>query len=167
MSNVMATPELIKAAATELATVGSTLGAAHIEAAGPTLAIQPAAADEVSAAIAQLFSREGEHYQQTAGHAAAFHDQFVQHLTAAAGTYASAETGNAALLQPVAVSAGSAAANVLGVTIPTTLEEITAPLLGILLALVLGPPVVLSLTVLVYGLPTILQLLTPVAAGAG
>lgn len=167
MSNVIATPELVKAAAAELATVGSTLDAAHIEAAGPTLAIQPAAADEVSAGIAQLFSREAEQYQQAAGKAAAFHEQFVQHLTAAAGTYAGAEAGNAASLQPVAVSAGSAAANVLGLTIPTTLEDITAPLLGILLALVLGPPVALSLAVLLYGLPTILQLLTPVAAGAG
>ncbi|OBI74273.1 PE family protein [Mycobacterium asiaticum] len=167
MSNVMATPELIKAAATELATVRSTLDAAHIEAAGPTLTIQPAAADEVSAAIAQLFSREAEHYQQAAGQATAFHDQFVQRLTAGAGGYASAEAGNAALLQPAAASVGSAAVDVLGVTIPTTLEDITAPLLGILLTLVLGPPFLLFLAAVGYALPTIVQLFTPVATAAG
>ncbi|ORA08525.1 PE family protein [Mycobacterium asiaticum DSM 44297] len=167
MSKVMATPELIKAAATELATVGSTLDAAHIEAAGPTLTIQPAAADEVSAGIAQLFSREAEQYQQAAGQAAAFHDQFVRHLTAGAGAYASAEAGNAALLQPAAASVGSAAVDVLGFTIPTTLEEITAPLLGILLALFVGPPFLLFLAAVGYALPTIVQLFSSVPTVAG
>ncbi|WP_155770522.1 PE family protein [Mycobacterium asiaticum] len=167
MSKVMATPELIKAAATELATVGSTLDAAHIEAAGPTLTIQPAAADEVSAGIARLFSREAEQYQQAAGQAAAFHDQFVRHLTAGAGAYASAEAGSAALLQPAAASVGSAAVDVLGFTIPTTLEEITAPLFGILLALFVGPPFLLFLAAVGYALPTIVQLFTSVPAVAG
>ena len=60
-----------------------------------------AAADEVSASIAHLFSRQAQDYQALAGQAAAFHEQFVQNLTASAGSYAGAEAANAALLPPL------------------------------------------------------------------
>ena len=59
-------------AATDLATIGETLNAAHLTAAPPTLAVLPAAADEVSASIAHLFSGYGEKYQKLAGQAAGF-----------------------------------------------------------------------------------------------
>jgi hypothetical protein len=109
MSYVMATPEMMAAAATDVAAVGSTLSAAHIAAAAPTVAVIPAAADEVSAGIAQVFSRAAQEYQALAGQAAAFNQKFVQHLTAGAGSYAAAEAANAAVLQPLSASAGSAA----------------------------------------------------------
>jgi PE family len=67
MSYVIAAPEMVAAAAGDLATVDSSLHAAQTAAAGPTVAIVPAAADEVSASIAHLFSQHAEHYQALAG----------------------------------------------------------------------------------------------------
>ncbi len=56
MPAVIAAPELMAQAATDLATIGSTVNAAHMAAAPPTLSVLPAAADEVSASIAHLFN---------------------------------------------------------------------------------------------------------------
>jgi len=109
MSYVMAAPHFMDAAATDLAAIGSALGAAHTAAASPTRALLPAAADEVSAGIAQLFSQHADDYQKLAGQAASFHGQFIQQLTASANAYSSAEAACASLLRPVAASAGSTA----------------------------------------------------------
>ena len=114
MSYVMAAPEMMAAAATDVAAVGSTLSAAHMAAAAPTVAVIPAAADEVSAGIAQVFSRAAQEYQALAGKAAAFQQQFVQHLTASAGSYAAAEAANTASLQPLTATAGSSASAISG-----------------------------------------------------
>jgi hypothetical protein len=111
MSAVIAAPELIEAAATDVAAIGSSVNAAHLTAASPTVAVLPAAADEVSTGIAHLFSQHAAGYQALAGRAAAYQEQFVQHLTAGAGLYAAAEAANVALLQPledIAASIGSA-----------------------------------------------------------
>jgi hypothetical protein len=107
MSGVIAVPRIITSAATDLATIGSNLSTAHAVAATPTLAVPPAAADEVSTSVAHVFARHAQDYQALAGQAAAFHDQFVQHLTAGACSYASAEAANVALLQPFNAIAGS------------------------------------------------------------
>ncbi len=107
MSFVIAAPETIAAAATDLAGIGSTLSAAHMAAEVPTVAVVPAAADEVSASIAHLFSAHAQDYQALAGRAAVSYEQFVQRLTASAGSFASAEAANVALLQPLATSAAS------------------------------------------------------------
>ena len=98
MSLVIAAPEVMADAAAGLANISSTLDAAHMAAATPTVAVVPAAADEVSASIAHLFSQHAQDYQALAGRAAAFHEQFVQHLTSSAAAYASAENANATLL---------------------------------------------------------------------
>jgi hypothetical protein len=63
-------------------------------AATPTVAVVPAAADEVSVSIAHLFFLHAQDYQ--AGQAA-FHEQFVQHLTSSAASYSSAEAADAML----------------------------------------------------------------------
>ena len=55
-SYVMVAPEMMAAAATDLAGISSALGEAHTAAAAPTVALVPAAADEVSAVVAHLFS---------------------------------------------------------------------------------------------------------------
>ena len=107
MSYVIAAPEMMAATATDLATIGSNLSAAHVTAAAPTVAVIPAAADEVSASIADLFSRYAQGYQALAGQAAVFHDQFVQNLTAGAGSYAATDTANASLLQPLNAAAAT------------------------------------------------------------
>src|ERR1700758_5169240 len=96
MSFVMAAPEVLGTAATDLANIGSTLNAAKSAAVIPTTAMLAAAEDEVSAAIAALFSTHGQGYQALSAQAAAFHNQFVQALTAGAGSYVSAEAANAA-----------------------------------------------------------------------
>jgi hypothetical protein len=107
MSYVIAAPEMMTSAATDLATIGSNVAAAHTAAATRTLAVLPAAADEVSAGIAHLFSQHAANYQAMAAQAAAFNDQFVQHLTAGAFSYASIEAAIASFLQELNVSANS------------------------------------------------------------
>ncbi|OBI80416.1 PE family protein [Mycobacterium sp. 1245805.9] len=96
MSYVMATPELMAAAANDVAAIGSTLRAAHLTAAAPTVGVIPAAADEVSAAVAQVFSQAAQSFQGLVGKASAFGQQFAQQLTAGGGAYAAAEAVNAA-----------------------------------------------------------------------
>ena len=54
-----------------------------------------AGADEVSAAIASLFSGHAAAFQTLSAKAAAFHEQFVQFLNGGASSYASAEAANA------------------------------------------------------------------------
>jgi len=98
MSYVTANPEMMTAAASDLASIGSNVDAARMVAAARTTSVIPAAADEVSAGIAHLFSQHAQDYQAMAGKAAAFQEQFVQHLTAGAFSYASVEANNAALL---------------------------------------------------------------------
>lgn len=109
MSAVIAIPQLITQAATDLAAIDASLKAAHLTTAAPTQALLPAAADEVSEGIAQLFSGYGRQYQQVADTAAAYQQQFVGHLTSAAGAYAGAEAVNAALLLPASAGAIAAA----------------------------------------------------------
>ncbi|GAB3024904.1 PE family protein [Mycobacterium bourgelatii] len=107
MSLVIATPELMAEAATHLEAIGSALDEAHLTAAGPTGTVAPAAADEVSVGIAQLFSGFGQEYQVLARQTAQFHEDFVQHLNASAGMYAGAEAINVGLLQPLISSVES------------------------------------------------------------
>src|SRR6202795_152470 len=96
MSFVIAAPGFVTAAASDLASLGSTISSANAAAATQTTGVLAAAEDEVSAAIAAVFSTHGQGYQALGARAAAFHDQFVQALTAGAGSYASAEAANAA-----------------------------------------------------------------------
>ncbi|ETW25709.1 hypothetical protein MGAST_01145 [Mycobacterium gastri 'Wayne'] len=63
MPFVIASPEMMAAAATDLANVGSTVSAANAAAAAPTACLVAAAADEVSAAAAALFSAYAQAYQ--------------------------------------------------------------------------------------------------------
>jgi len=65
----------------------------------PTTEVLAAAADEVSAAVASLFGAHAEAYQALSAQAAAFHDHFVQLMSAGSGQYAAAEAANASPLQ--------------------------------------------------------------------
>ncbi|MCV7442411.1 PE family protein [Mycobacterium paraense] len=98
MAYVIATPEMVAAAANDVAAIGSTLGAAHSAAASSIVGVIPAAADEVSAAISQVFSGAAQEFQGLLGKATAFGAQFAQQLHAGAGSYAAAEAVNAASL---------------------------------------------------------------------
>jgi hypothetical protein len=95
MSFLITTPDIVSAAATDLAGIGSTLSEANSAAASATTGVVSAGLDEVSAAIAELFGAHGQAYQALSAQAAQFHNDFVQTMTAGANAYASAE-GNAA-----------------------------------------------------------------------
>src|SRR6516165_8674703 len=99
MSFVIAAPEFVTAAASDLASLGSTISSANAAAATPTTGVLAAAEDEVSAALAALFSAHGQGFQALSAQAAAFHHEFVQALTTGAGSYAAAETAAASPLQ--------------------------------------------------------------------
>ncbi|WP_263988218.1 PE family protein, partial [Mycobacterium conspicuum] len=96
MSFVIAAPDFLAAAATDLQTIGSALSAADAAAAGRTTTVLAAGADEVSAAVAAFFGGHGQAYQQVSAQAAAFHAQFVQALYAGAGAYVQTEAANVA-----------------------------------------------------------------------
>ena len=92
---------MVASAAGDLAAIGSSITVANAAAAAPTTAVVAAGADEVSAAIAQLFGADGQAYRQISAQAAAFHDQFTRSLSAAGNSYAAAEAANATPLQSV------------------------------------------------------------------
>ena len=81
MSHVVAVPEMLASAATDLERISSSLSAANAAAEAPTTAVVAAAGDEVSAAIASLFSRYGQESQALSAQAAVFHSQFAQALS--------------------------------------------------------------------------------------
>ncbi|WP_152328500.1 PE family protein, partial [Mycobacterium tuberculosis] len=99
MLYVVASPDLMTAAATNLAEIGSAISTANGAAALPTVEVVAAAADEVSTQIAALFGAHARSYQTLSTQAAAFHSRFVQALTTAAASYASVEAANASPLQ--------------------------------------------------------------------
>jgi hypothetical protein len=104
MSFLVAEPELVTAAAGNLAGIGATIEEAHAAAAARTTAITAAAADDVSLAIAEMFGTYGQEFHTLSADAAAFHSEFVTLLNGGAGAYISAELANAEL-------SGSAAAS--------------------------------------------------------
>ncbi len=88
-------PQIVTAAAENLAGIGSSLGEATTAAAGPTTTVAAAAADDVSTAISRLFGVYGRQFQAFSAHAAAFHSEFVGLLHGGAAAYLSTETANA------------------------------------------------------------------------
>lgn len=98
MTFVLADPELVVAAASDIAGVRSIVSAANAAAVGTT-GLAAAAADEVSTAIAALFGAHGQDYRAVSGQLEAFHARFMQAVGVAAGAYASAETANGSLLE--------------------------------------------------------------------
>lgn len=115
MSYVLALPEVMSGAATDVASIGSVVATASQGVADATTGVVAAAEDEVSAAIAAIFSAHGQGYQALSAQAVAFHERFVQALGGAAGAYATAEAASSA---PLAVFEQA----VVGVQqIPTTL----------------------------------------------
>src|SRR5882757_161850 len=110
MSYVLAAPDALAAAATDVNGIASALSEANAAAAGRTSGLLAAAEDEVSQAIAQLFGAYGQEYQQVLKQAAAFHNEFTQALAAASSAYSQAEAANVTLLN-AGVSNAAAAIN--------------------------------------------------------
>jgi PE family len=123
MSFVIAAPDLVIAAASDLASIGSAINAANAAAVATTTSVVAAAADEVSTQLAALFGAHARSYQALSAQAAAFHDQFVRALNAGAGTYAGTEAANASPLQTLEQ-------DVLGVINAPTEALLGRPLIG-------------------------------------
>ena len=98
MSYVFAQPPVLAAAATELAGIGSVIGEAAATAAAPTTGIMTAAADEVSAAIANFFGGFGLEFQTVSANLGLLYSGFTQRVTAAVDYYTNAEAINTAQL---------------------------------------------------------------------
>ena len=98
MSFVTAAPELVQAAAQDLAGIRLSLIEASASVAVPTTGVVPAAADEVSAGVAALFGNFGQEFQAASAQAQAFHAEFVNAMNAGAAAYVSTEAANAGRL---------------------------------------------------------------------
>ena len=101
MPFVVAAPEMTASAALDLAGIRSMISEANAAAAASTTAVTAAARDEVSAAIASLFSGHGQQFQALSAQATAFHAEFVRALNGAGSAYAAVEAGNVSPLQAV------------------------------------------------------------------
>ncbi len=101
MPFVNVSPDAVAAAAQDVAGIGSALDRAHAAAAPATTSLVAAAGDEVSAAIANVFSGHGQLFAALGAKAAAFQDQFAQALTNAGQQYAAAEAALVSKLQAV------------------------------------------------------------------
>ncbi|MCV7091703.1 PE family protein, partial [Mycobacterium interjectum] len=95
MSFVFAMPEHVRTAATQLAGIGSTIDSATAAAAARTTQVLAAGADQVSGAVAVLFSGHAQAYQAISAQMAALHQGLVQNMSASAASYAGAEANNA------------------------------------------------------------------------
>jgi hypothetical protein len=95
MSFVTTQPETLSAAAGDLQGIGADVAAHSAAAAGPTTALSPAAADEVSALTAAQFGAQGQLYQAVSAQATAIHQMFVSTMGASAESYALTEAANA------------------------------------------------------------------------
>jgi hypothetical protein len=94
MSFVTAQPDVMVAAAGNLAGSGATMAAQNGAAAGPTTGVVSPAADIVSAMTAAHFVMNAQYYQLIAAQAAAVHEQLVSTLRSGAGAYALTEDAN-------------------------------------------------------------------------
>src|SRR5947209_10502867 len=98
MSFVVAAPDLVEVAAQDLVGIRSSLDEVARAIVAPTTGLAPAAADEVSTAIAALFGNFGQEFQALNAEVAAFHNAFVSTLSGGAAAYAGAEIANGAAL---------------------------------------------------------------------
>jgi PE family/PPE-SVP subfamily C-terminal region len=96
MSFVTTDPEALVYAAGKLQILGSALAAESAAAAAPTTGLAPAAADEVSALQAAIFSAYGSLYQSVSAQATANHELFVHTLRTSARSYTATESANSA-----------------------------------------------------------------------
>lgn len=80
MSFVVAVPEALAAASANVGSIASAVSAANTVAGQATTHLAAAAEDEVSAAIAVLFSGHAQQFQSLSAQAAVFHADFVHAL---------------------------------------------------------------------------------------
>jgi hypothetical protein len=110
MSFLTVAPQQVEAAARDLADIRSLVEEASSSAAGPTTAVLPAAADEISAAMSAMFDKFGQDFQWLGARAQALHAEFVKVVNAAAGAYAVTEAASAERTAATAINGSAAAA---------------------------------------------------------
>jgi len=98
LSFVFIAPDVVAAAARQLAGIGAQIGTAAT-AAVSAQQVTPAAADEVSAAIAALFGAHAQQFHGALAQASAAHAGFAETLTAGSGAYAAAEAAGVGSLR--------------------------------------------------------------------
>ncbi len=101
MSYLLTAPETLAAAATDVDGIAAGIHAANAAAAGRTSGLLAAAGDEISSAIANLFSAYGDEYQSVVKQASVFQSDFTRALSSAASAYTQAEALNGSLLTGV------------------------------------------------------------------
>lgn len=94
MSFLLVSSELLATATTDLGNLGESLKSLNTAAAVPITGVAAPSIDEVSVAIAKLFSEQGQQYQAVARQITASYDQFVRNLAAGVNAYVTAETAN-------------------------------------------------------------------------
>jgi hypothetical protein len=99
MSNMIAQPEILSAAAGKLHAINAALQAGSAAAAAPTTGIAPAAADLVSLLTAAQFSSHARLYQEIGAQAAAAQGLLATMLGVSAGSYTATEAANATLVR--------------------------------------------------------------------
>ncbi len=104
MSYLVVSPEMLASAAADLARVGVSLKEVTAAAAAPTTTVLAAAGDEISTAVASLFSGYAAEYQAISVHIEAFHVQFGAALARAGSSYMVAEAASTSPLQTLADS---------------------------------------------------------------
>jgi hypothetical protein len=98
MSDLFEVPDAVAAAAGDLGQIGSTISAANAAAALPTTGLAASGADDVSLGVAAVFGAHGQAYQTISAQIEAFHQAFVQNLSAGASAYTTAEADAATAL---------------------------------------------------------------------
>jgi PE family len=104
-SYVIAVPEAIAGASSDLSEIAEALRTATGRAVPSTTGIVVAGRDEVSAAIARVFGTYGDRFQALSAQSMAFHDRFVQAFGAGAAAYERTEAVSTSPLQTAAVLA--------------------------------------------------------------
>ncbi|WP_156687544.1 PE-PPE domain-containing protein [Mycobacterium sp. Marseille-P9652] len=105
MPYVVTTPDVLTAAAGDVAGIGRAVNDAASAAAAATTSMATAGVDEVSTGIAAVFAAHGRWYQAAIAQAAQVHQRFESALAASADAYLTTEIDNAAAAAPTAAAA--------------------------------------------------------------
>jgi PE family len=120
--------ETLTAAAGDLFGIGEATRVANAAAALPTAAIVPAAADEISGAIAQAFSAQGQQWQQVSAVAQDLYQRFVLVMQASAAAYQQAEADIAGWLSALPGIGSLFMSGAVGPTVPGVPPDGSEPL---------------------------------------
>ena len=98
MAYVLTQPQVMETAAADVAAIGTTINDSTAAAAGRTTGVAAAAADEVSASVADLFNAYAREWHAVIGRAAVYPGEFAQTLAAGGNAYVNAEAAGVAVL---------------------------------------------------------------------